>query len=348
MENTKESFIRRCFSLAKNNPIRTRPNPSVGAVLTCNDVIIAEGATEAPGKRHAEIVAIDAAIAQFGKIPEESTLYVSLEPCCHTGKTPPCTSAIIKHGIKHVCVSTLDPNPKVSGSGVAQLRQNGIIVDTNILHDEGDQLIKVFHKNITKQQPYVTIKYAQSYDNFIGKKEKRVFLSNDISNIKTHKIRAEVDAILVGTNTAIEDNPSLSTRNYPGENALRVVLDQNLKIPKSHNIFDGNQKTLIIHQAEISPNSSAMLEYINNFEMSKKDYLSDLLGYLYKEKKVCSILLEGGATLINSFHELQLWDEAFVINTKHLLNAGIKAPKLNGIFVDSFWLMDDRWVHIKA
>lgn len=347
MENRKENYIRRCFSLAKYNPIRTLPNPSVGAVLTCQNEIIAEGATEEAGKRHAEIVAIDTAIAKYGKIPKESILYVSLEPCCHTGKTAPCTSAIIKHGIKHVCISTLDPNPKVAGAGVALLRQNGITVETAILQHEGENIIKVFNKNITKKQPYVLIKYAQSQDNFIGKKEKRVLLSNDLSNIKTHKIRAEVDAILIGTNTAIEDNPSLSTRNYPGDNALRVVLDQKLKIPQTHQIFDGSQETLIIHDVENIHNASQNVDYVN-FDMSETSYISGLLDYLHQERKVCSMLIEGGAKLITSFNEHALWDEAFVINTKHLLNKGIKAPKLNGIFVDSFRLLDDRWVNIKA
>lgn len=333
--------------MAKYNPIRTQPNPSVGAVLTCKNEIIAEGATEAAGKRHAEIVAIDAAIAQYGKIPEESTLYVSLEPCCHTGRTAPCTSAIIKYGIKHVCISTLDPNPKVAGSGVALLRQNGILVETDILQNEGENIIKVFNKNITKQQPYVIVKYAQSQDNYIGKKEERVLLSNDLSNIKTHKIRAEVDAILIGTNTAISDNPSLSTRNYPGDNALRVILDQKLKIPKSHNVFDGSQNTLIVHNQDKAPDSSKNIEYIH-FDMSESHDISALLDYLYKERKVCSVLIEGGAKVINSVKEHGLWDEAFVITTKHILSSGVKAPKLNGIFVDSFSLLDDRWVNIKA
>jgi len=322
MLTENEKYIRRCIQLAQNGMNETSPNPRVGAVIVHDKKIIGEGYHIRHGEPHAEVNAINA--VKNKSLLEESTLYVSLEPCSHFGKTPPCADLIIKEKIPKIVIGCLDPSKKVAGKGVKKLREANREVTTGVLEQECQELIKRFTVFNMLNRPYITLKWAQSADgymDYIRTGGKATKLSSDLSTLITHKRRAETDAILVGTRTALLDNPSLNVRHWYGENPLRLVLDRNLTLPLNLNIFKDQAPTVIL--------SASAREGKNNLQYIPikygKDFLANLLSELYA-RNIQSVLVEGGSQLLQTFINENLWDEAFIEQTPILLNKGIEAP----------------------
>ena len=301
----KEKYIRQCIKIAKNGMGRVSPNPLVGSLLVIDNQIIGEGWHEEYGGPHAEINALASVPHELkGKI-KDSSLFISLEPCNIFGRTPPCTDAIINNGIKKVFVSTNDPNPSMNGKSISLLKQNGIKVETGILQAEGNHLIRFFSTYHTKKRPFITIKMAVSKDGYVGNGLKSIWISDPINKYFTHKLRAEHDAIMVGTNTAIVDNPHLTTRKYPGTNPIRIIVDRSLKVDSTANVFDDEAQTIIFTSLDVS--GTASNRYI---QIPAEDFsLTNIIEKLY-EMGIQSILLEGGSKLVDSFISVDLWDEA--------------------------------------
>lgn len=319
---TDEKYIRRCIELASNGLCNAAPNPMVGAVIVHNGKIIGEGYHARCGEGHAEVNAIRS--VKDESLLKESTIYVSLEPCSHYGKTPPCADLIISKGIPRVVVGCIDPFSQVSGRGIQKLRNAGIDVTVGVLEDECKNLIRRFVTFNTQKRPYITLKWAESADGFIDINRENgspVVLSTPITSMYVHKQRAEHKAILVGRKTALLDNPSLTTRNWYGANPLRLVIDRTLTLPSDLKLFDHSTPTLVFTEKEKAAEEN--LEYIT-LDFSK-DILPQILTILY-ERKIQSLLVEGGTTLLQSFINSDLWDEMFVEHSVKVLGEGVKSP----------------------
>lgn len=318
----EEKYIARCIQLARNGLVRVSPNPMVGAVIVHNGKIIGEGYHAKCGCAHAEVNAINA--VKEHSLLKESTIYVSLEPCSHHGKTPPCADLIIQKGIPNVVIGCQDPFSKVAGKGIQKLKDAGIKVKVGVLEEECKKLIKRFITFNTQHRPYVILKWAESSNGFIDVKRtegKPVVLSNPLTNMLVHKLRSEVDGIMVGTNTALLDNPSLNTRNWYGKSPVRIVIDKGLKLPEQLHLFDGSMQTLVFTEKikENQPN----IEYITiHFD---EDTISHICNALY-ERNVQSLLVEGGSVLLQSFIDAGIWDEIRVEKAGISLHDGVKAP----------------------
>jgi diaminohydroxyphosphoribosylaminopyrimidine deaminase / 5-amino-6-(5-phosphoribosylamino)uracil reductase len=315
-------FMQRALQLAQLGAGAVSPNPMVGCVIVHNDKIIGEGYHQKYGEAHAEVNAMNAVLDK-SKL-SESTVYVTLEPCSHFGKTPPCADLLIKHQVKKVIVCNYDPNPLVAGQGIEKLRQAGIEIEVGLLEEEGRQLNKRFFTFIEKKRPYITLKWAESADGFVAKKNyEAVQISNLLSKRFVHKMRAEEDAIMVGTNTAKYDNPRLDTRFWTGKNAIRVLIDRSLSLPKTLNIFDGSQQTICYTTVARSGTSSRALEVPLRATAIEQFIIQDLF-----QRKIQSIIIEGGTILLQSFIDLGLWDEAIILKSKMVLNEGVKSPQI--------------------
>lgn len=327
-ENTKhEVFMRRCFDLAKLGAGNVSPNPMVGAVIVHKDRIIGEGWHEAYGHAHAEVNAVNSVKEEDRKYLTESTIYVSLEPCCIFGKTPPCSDLILQNKIPEVVVSCLDATPGVAGNSVELLREAGVKVTTGILEKEGLELAKIRNVFAGKNRPYIILKYAQSHDGFIGQKEEQVWLTNPYSKRLAHKWRSETDAILVGTNTVQTDDPELTNRYWWGVSPLRIILDKSLKISQDKKVYQDEQPTLILTEKDISSYGFERTKLLNfNFSENVPEQLCAMLG----EWKISSLLVEGGAFTLQKFIDSGLWDEARIFSTDKILSRGIKAPEITG------------------
>lgn len=318
--------MRRCLELATSGVGHTEPNPMVGAVVVCDGKIIGEGYHRRCGEAHAEVNAI--ASVKNEELLSKSTIYVSLEPCSHYGKTPPCSELIIRKGIPRVVVACLDPFPAVSGRGIRMLREAGIEVVTGVLEKEARELNKVFMTVQEKHRPYIRLKWAQSKDGFIDKiresaKEKPVVFSTPESQVRVHKMRAESAAILVGTNTALLDNPSLNVRKWSGKNPVRMVLDRNLRIPQDFHLMDGSVETLVF--TEKKADNRENLTYINI------DFSGNVIQQILDEmmrRKLHSLLVEGGSNLLSQFIDLSMWDEAWIETANVELGEGVAAPRI--------------------
>ena len=319
---TDEKYIRRCIELASNGLCNAAPNPMVGAVIVHNGKIIGEGYHARCGEGHAEVNAIRS--VKDESLLKDSTIYVSLEPCSHYGKTPPCADLIISKGIPRVVVGCIDPFSQVSGRGIQKLRDAGIDVTVGVLEEECKNLIRRFVTFNTQKRPYITLKWAESADGFIDANREEgspVVLSTPITSMYVHKQRAEHKAILVGRRTALLDNPSLTTRNWYGANPLRLVTDRNLTLPSDLKLFDHSTPT-IVFTAEKKENEEN-LEYIT-IDFST-DILPQILTVLY-ERKIQSLMVEGGTTMLQSFIDSGLWDEMFVEHSAKVLGEGVKSP----------------------
>jgi len=311
-----EKYINRCIEIAKNGLGYTRPNPMVGCVIVYENTIIGEGFTSPYGGRHAEVNAISS--VKEKSLLKKSTLYVTLEPCSHFGKTPPCSNLIIEHQIPKVVIGALDTNCKVAGKGIEALKAAGCDVTVGVLENECKTHHKRFFTFHNNKRPYIILKWAESKDGFIAPlskaEQKPVWITNTISRQLVHKWRAEEHAILVGANTVLADNPSLTVRDWTGQNPIRIVLDRDDNLPKDLAIFDNASKTLIITK--------------NDIDFSK--YIaSQVCTFLYN-KEIQSVIIEGGSKTLQSFIDEKLWDEAKVFTGKMILNEGVKAPKFKG------------------
>jgi diaminohydroxyphosphoribosylaminopyrimidine deaminase/5-amino-6-(5-phosphoribosylamino)uracil reductase len=324
-----KKVIRRCFDLGKVFKGNVLTNPLVGAVLMSGSKIVAEGAHEYFGQAHAEVNALKNV---QDELLRKGTLFVSLEPCFHQGKTPPCVNLILQKKIPHVVIACEDPNPLVAGKSMKLLKSADIQVVSNVLRTEGEALIRPFVTGITQKRPYIILKYAQSADGYIGFQDKQIWLTNTFSKHLVHKWRSESDAVLVGANTAVLDNPDLTNRFYAGKkNNVRILLDRNLKTPFTHKIFNNNKNTFVLTQ-KVFQSTENVTCFESNFE---GDYLSDFLHKLY-EKQIGIIIVEGGSKVLQSFIDAQLWDEARVFATDKILGEGaIPAPILKNAMLQS-------------
>lgn len=331
-----EKYIRRCIQLARNGMCNAAPNPMVGAVIVHNDRIIGEGYHARCGERHAEVNAIRS--VKDESLLQESTIYVSLEPCSHYGKTPPCADLIIRKGIPRVVVGCVDPFSLVSGRGIQKLKDAGIDVKVGVLEAECRQLIKRFVTFNTQQRPYITLKWAESADGFIDinrEEGQPVVLSTPITSMYVHKQRAEHHAILVGRRTALLDNPSLTTRNWYGKNPVRLVIDKELTLPTSLKLFDGSAPTWIF-TAQDKASTSQVIYFKLDFNRS---ILPQILQKLY-ENKLQALLVEGGSRLLQSFIDEGLWDEIYTEHSAKVLENGVKEPVIPAGYKKNFLRRD--------
>lgn len=316
------------MQIAKNGIGFSRPNPSVGCVVVLNNKIIGEGFTSAYGGNHAEVNAIRS--VRDKSLIKEATIYVTLEPCSHFGKTPPCADLIIKYQPKKVVVGCTDSNSLVAGNGIERLRKAGITVVVGVLKDECLQHHKRFFTVHEKKRPYILLKWAETKDGFIAplskNKLKPVWISNQYSQQIVHKWRSEEQAILVGTNTVISDNPKLDVRSWFGLNPIRIVLDRNLRIPNTAHVFDKSIKTILITETkrkQKEPHENIIFEVID----FSKNIANQICKVLHKHQ-IESIIVEGGLQTLQTFIDENLWDEAAVFVAEKEFQNGVRAPRL--------------------
>ncbi len=320
-----ELYMQRCFGLALLGKGSVAPNPLVGAVLVHESRIIGEGFHRQFGMAHAEVECINSVKEAYRGSISDSVLYVSLEPCAHFGKTPPCTDLILKHGIRKVVIGCIDPFAAVDGKGVSKLKAAGVEVILSSLKKEALELNKRFFTFHTKKRPYVLLKWAQTGDGKIsGKKGERLQISNAYANRLVHRIRSREAAIMVGTNTAAWDDPALTTRLWPGNNATRIVLDFHLRLPAQLQLFTDGLKTVVLNRDK-NETTGAVQWYKLDGDL---ELIPSILKALYS-LNLQSVLIEGGAQLLQSFIDAGLWDEAVIITAESLfVGEGISAPQL--------------------
>ncbi|RRO20296.1 bifunctional diaminohydroxyphosphoribosylaminopyrimidine deaminase/5-amino-6-(5-phosphoribosylamino)uracil reductase RibD [Flavobacteriaceae bacterium 14752] len=318
--------MKRCLDLAKNGLGQTYPNPMVGCVIVYQDRIIAEGWHQRAGKAHAEVNAIKQISDE--SLIKHSTLYVSLEPCSHFGKTPPCADLIIDKGFKKIVIGSIDPFAKVKGKGIQKLMARGCEVVLGVLEDECLDLNKRFITFHTHIRPYIILKWAESQDGFLspfefgkGQHQDPVWLTNTYSKQLVHQWRSQEQAILVGTHTVLMDNPALTTRLWKGKHPLRVVIDKDLKIPKTAKIFSDEAQTLVF-TAHQKPNFKTVEFFQLDFD---QPILPQLLNELHK-RDIQSLIVEGGRATLQAFIDANLWDEARVFRSPKHLKSGTQAP----------------------
>ena len=345
--NEHEFYIKRCLELAKNGLPLAMPNPSVGAVVVFENKIIGEGFTSAYGGNHAEVNAINSVKDKLLLL--KSTLYVSLEPCSHFGKTPPCADLIVKYKIPNVVIGTLDSNKKVSGNGIKKLKEAGIKVTIGILENECYNLNKRFFAFHNKKKPYIVLKWAETFDGFIapiiqnGKEQncsdkKSIAISNQFSRLLVHKWRSEEQAILVGTTTVLNDNPKLNVRDWNGKNPIRVILDKSGKITPLYNVKDNSIKTIVITEQENTISKDNLIYEKCIFD---KQLANSICEILYKHE-IQSVLIEGGTQTLQSFIDSNLWNEARIFKSDSILGLGIESPKISADCITRNEILNDK------
>ncbi len=333
----------RCMELGKKGLGNTAPNPMVGSVIVYQNKIIGEGFTSPYGGNHAEVNAIESVADK--SLLSKSTLYVTLEPCSHHGKTPPCADLIAKHQIPEVVIGLKDPHSKVSGRGIEKLQQAGCSVQLGILESEcrwHHRRFLTFHE---ENRPYIVLKWAESKDGFIApdpskrKKNPQPFwITNTYSKQLVHQWRSQEQAILVGTNTVLEDNPKLTARNWKGKHPVRVILDSGLRIPKEFHAMDGSVRTIVLTQKEDRSKHVDKVDYeVIDFS---KPLASQICKVLHKHQ-ITSLLVEGGSQTLQTFLEENLWDEAKVFTGPVTFENGISAPKVSGNLKERISILSD-------
>ncbi len=327
---THELYMQRCLQLAALGAGKVAPNPMVGAILVHNRSIIGEGYHKQNGAAHAEVNCINSVQSEKRHLIKESTLYVSLEPCNHFGKTPPCTNLILEEGIREVVVAVADPFEKVNGSGINKLKAAAVQVTTGVLEKEASWQNRRFFTFNQKRRPHIILKWAQSLDGKIaGANSRPIKISNEITDRLVHKWRSEEAAIMVGTNTALIDDPSLTTRLWTGNNPVRIVVDSKLKLPASLQIFNDNARTVILNTERSAQSGSNYYHQYNSTQAVPAATISMMM-----EQNLQSVIIEGGTRLLQSFIESGIWDEARVICNRDLvIPEGIQSPQLENAFL---------------
>lgn len=324
-EEKHRYWMQRCLDLARQGFGHVSPNPMVGALIVYNHQIIGEGYHTAYGGAHAEVQALNS-VTDPGLLAH-STLYVNLEPCAHHGKTPPCSDHILEAGIPEVVISSLDPNPQVAGSGVEKLKEGGISVVTGLGEEEAKNLNKRFHIHHRHHTPYVILKWAQSADGFLADENGNSgWISNLYSRILVHQWRAHEDAIMVGSRTAIQDNPRLSARLWQGKNPLRIVLDPELAVAYEANLLDGSITTWVLNRYKSLTYGSI---HYHQVDMEEQSWLTWLLNAL-TQSGYQSLIVEGGGMLLDTFIRHNKWHEARIFIGENYLGGGVTAPVLKG------------------
>ncbi len=322
---SQAALMQRCLQLAELGSGHTAPNPMVGAVMVNDGKIIGEGYHEFYGGLHAEVNCLLSVKPDERKLISDSTLYVSLEPCVHHGKTPPCTDLIIREKIPRVVVGCRDPFVEVNGKGIEKLIANGVHVQFPVLEElatEKNRRFLTFHQ---KNRPYIILKWAQSSNHKIAVKSGgRLQISNVYSNRLVHKWRSEEAGILIGTNTALSDNPELTTRLWTGKNPVRIVLDRGLRLPDNLHIFNGEFPTIILNEKKELKAEDLLFKKITNGNADIPSILSTL-----HSLRILSILVEGGAKLLQSFIDSGIWDEIRTItNREMVIDEGVSSPEI--------------------
>jgi len=317
-----KSFMRRALELAKLGKGHVSPNPLVGCVIVHEEKIIGEGWHKEYGGPHAEVNAMNN--VSDHKLLAQSTAYVSLEPCSHFGKTPPCADLLVESNLKRVVICNLDPNPEVSGNGIMKIQDHGIEVKQGVLENEGRELNRRFFTFYEKNRPYIILKWAQTADSFVAREDfSSKWISNSQSRKLVHKWRANEDAILVGRNTVLQDDPQLNVRDWDGINPTRVVIDPELKLKvDQHKIFDGSIPTIVYNIRKGENGSNPVYVQVKERKILLTEMLTDLYG-----RGICSLLVEGGANTLQSFINFELWDEARVFTSQIRFEKGVDAPK---------------------
>lgn len=337
-------YIKRCIQLATNGLGTTYPNPLVGSVVVHDAVIIGEGWHYQAGGPHAEVVAINS-VQDASKLPE-ATLYVSLEPCSHFGKTPPCADLIISNRIKKVVIGCKDPNTKVAGRGIQKLIDAGCQVIVGIEEAACRELNKRFFTFQLKQRPYIFLKWAQTQDGYIAPStkaaQKPVWITNQYSRQDAHKLRASEQAILVGTKTVMDDNPSLTSRDWHGASPLRVVLDKMLKIEKKATVFSDAAPTLVLTEKNRENSKTVTYERID----FSKEIAAQICAILYRYN-IQSLIVEGGTQTLQTCIDAELWDEAIVYTGISSFENGLAAPKMDGEIIATRKIKNDTVTHFK-
>ena len=334
--NRHEHYTERCILLAKNGLGSTYPNPLVGSVIVYNDTIIGEGWHQKAGEPHAEVHAIQS--VKDKSLLKNATIYVSLEPCSHFGKTPPCANLILEHGIPNVVIGCIDTFSEVSGNGVKKLQENGCNVTVGILEEKCRALNKRFFTFHNKKRPYIILKWAETEDGFIAPTNNNsiTWISNQYSKQLSHKLRTTEQSILIGTKTGIIDNPSLTARNWYGNNPIRLVIDRDEKIPENNNVFNDAAETIVFTDKNVTPTRPHI-----HYENIDFDSLPTAICKTLYKKQIQSLIVEGGSTTLNSFIDCNLWDEAIVFKGNSSFSSGVRAPNISGNVIDTISLDSD-------
>lgn len=329
-----EFFMQRALELARLGIGDVSPNPRVGCVVVYDHKIIGEGWHKKWGEAHAEVNAL--ASVKDKALLKESTVYVNLEPCSHTGKTPPCADLLIQHQVKKVVIANVDTNPLVAGNGIKKLAEAGIEVTSGVMEKEGRELNKRFFTFLEKQRPYIILKWAQTADGFIAQKNfESKWISNDLSRVLVHRWRAEEEAVLVGTKTASHDNPGLTVRHWSGRNPVRIVIDRFLRLSPHLQLFDQTSKTICYNvlKHEEHPN----LIFVR---LDEANFIGQLVKDLARQK-IQSVIVEGGAQTLQGFLDTGFWDEARIVTSPRTFGTGIAAPSIRGRVVEELKIEND-------
>jgi diaminohydroxyphosphoribosylaminopyrimidine deaminase/5-amino-6-(5-phosphoribosylamino)uracil reductase len=334
MRSREESYMLRAFELAQKGTGIVSPNPMVGCVIVHEDKIIGEGYHHKYGGPHAEVEAVNSVLDK--SLLSESTAYVTLEPCSHFGKTPPCCDLLIAHGFKRVVIANVDPNPQVRGKGISKMQAAGIDISTGVFEELGLKLNRRFFTFHEKRRPFIILKWAQTRDGFIARENfDSKWISGTRSRQWVHKWRAEEDAILVGKNTALYDDPSLTTRDWEGTDPIRIVLDHKRVLNSDLKLFsDGNQTRRVVEK------NAAMDD---DLAVGSGEDLTELLSKLYQDK-IQSVIVEGGRRTLQQFIDLDLWDEARVFYAPIIFEKGILAPVLSVSLFEEFLIGNDKLI----
>lgn len=325
-----QNYLQRCIDLARLGAGSVSPNPMVGSVIVCDDKIIGEGYHRVYGQAHAEVNAINQVFETHDNAKEllsRSTIYVNLEPCSHFGKTPPCADLIISNEIPRAVIGCRDPFDQINGKGIEKLRNAGIDVVEGIMTEQCIDLNKRFFTRIQKQRPYIILKWAQTSDGYFAPADRsQKWISSQNAKQLVHRWRTEEDAVLVGKNTALADNPRLNSREWPGRDPIRIVIDRRLELPEDLHVFDQSQDSIIFNEQKTD-----LVDRIKYLELEDFDnLLPQLIAYQLYLMDIQSLIVEGGAETLNLFIKAGLWDEARVFTGPQNWNSGIPAPKLFG------------------
>lgn len=342
-----ERLMRRCLDLALLGKGSVSPNPLVGALLFYRGDIIAENYHRKFGREHAEVLVINEVLQQYGdrgpEILGDCTLYVSLEPCSHHGKTPPCADLIVRYKIPRVVIAMTDPSDKVNGRGIARLREAGIEVIEGVLREEAEWINRRFITQAKKNRPYIILKWAQTADGFMAPEdqEKRWITGPEADQL-VHRWRSEEDAILVGSGTALADNPKLDVREWKGRNPRRILIDKNLRVPATACILDGRAETIVFNAQKTDWQAGLKYIALENFDL----YLPQQIAYQLYLMDVQSLVVEGGIKVLDTFLEAGLWDEAQIFTSKAMWGCGRKAPVPAGRLLSVSRVGQDTLTHI--
>lgn len=340
-----EFYIQKCIDLAKLGMGKVSPNPMVGCLIVHEGEIIGEGYHQKYGEAHAEVNAINSVFNTFGEgapsLLNNATAYVNLEPCAHFGKTPPCADLLVKHQLKRVVIGNTDPFDAVSGKGIAKLKANGITVKIGVLEKECSALNRRFFTRIQKHRPFIILKWAQTANGFFAPTDpSQKWISGKAAKELTHQWRAEEDAILVGKNTAMIDNPNLTTRLVIGKNPIRVVIDKKLDLPSSHHIYNQEAKTIIFNEVKTEVKANIHLVQMEDMQF----YLAQKIAFQLYLMDIQSVIIEGGQQLLQQFIDANLWDEARIFISDQTWESGLLAPKINGNRQEKIAIGDDQLI----